>query len=467
MRKAILILGLLFCILNTIAFAQDKSNTNHTDSLNNELFLAIRSNNLFKIRNLVKSGANVNAYSEDGITPLLYAIDMNNMDMVQLLLENDANPNIKSKTNKQDYPLLLATELGYLKIVELLLQYNVNVDNCNANGLTALHFASFFNDSLLIEKLVARSNATEPLTRKGETPLIYAAFNGSEYALKILLDAGASPGIPDQEGFTPLIIASQNGHYNFVYTLLSAGAEINARDHHGFSALSYAILNNYNEIADLLLLNGADKNEINSLSLNPLALAKISGNKPIEDSLRRAGAQRNYLPCFKYAGSIGVDLRLNNKDFLTGITISSFDIKYKLEYSLFYYLRPFAVAILEKDKSIFYQYWERRHIVGMSLTKRINIWDSGNNSLSLYGGGAYEFHFGRYRGTLINNESGFFLSPQMGIICKRNRIDFRLSGQYIKFETTGLTDWYVNFAVRWNFKRKIAVNKVITYINYK
>jgi ankyrin repeat protein len=466
--KQLLFIILLQGVLSMQIMAQGRRDQVNAASLNLELIDAVANGYYSKAADLLIKHANANTYTEEGLTPLLYAAYRNDIRMAQLLLEYSADPNAKAGTDRKELPLLVACQRGFGKMVELLIKNGANVNQANFYGVTPLHYASFYNDSAILMQLLEKDANLNVKTSAGETPLLYAAFNGSLLATDVLLQMGADPNLADISGYTPLMAASQNGHTDVVFALMGGNASINARNNKGFSALSYAIIHKQNDVADLLLLNGANKNETNTLSLNPLALAKISQNKPVVDSLRRAKAKRNFLPNFKYAGSVGFDFRFNNKDFLTGIVISPVDIKFNLEYSLFYYLRPFAVPVLQGGAgNTFYQYWERRHIIGLSLAKRFRIWESSNQAFLLFGGGMYEYHFGRYRGTTINNTGGLLLSPCAGAIYTYKRLDFRLSAQYTRYATTGLPNWYIGCGIRWNYQRKLQPRKVIYLIDYK
>ena len=65
----------------------------------------------------------------------------------------------------------------------------------------------------------------------GYTPLIWAAHNGHEEVVKILLDARASPDKKDEDGETPLTHAARNGHAGVVKILLERD-EVNS-NHEG------------------------------------------------------------------------------------------------------------------------------------------------------------------------------------------------------------------------------------------
>jgi ankyrin repeat protein len=62
-----------------------------------KLFDAIEDRNLEKVKELIDSGCDVNrSYSEDEITPLMYAATIGNLEIVKLLVQSGADVNAKS-----------------------------------------------------------------------------------------------------------------------------------------------------------------------------------------------------------------------------------------------------------------------------------------------------------------------------------------------------------------------------------
>ncbi len=74
----------------------------------------------------------------------------------------------------------------------------------------------------------------------------------------------------DEEGKTVLMFAAQNGHQEIIQLLLHAGAAINATDSSNNTALFYAIGGGHVDAARLLLQQGAHVNAVNHLGRTPL-----------------------------------------------------------------------------------------------------------------------------------------------------------------------------------------------------
>ena len=70
----------------------------------------------------------------------------------------------------------------------------------------------------------------------GWTPLYWAARDGHETAVQVLVDAGAEVDNATSIGETPLYIAANNGHEAVLKALINAGADLNKAPHSGFFA---------------------------------------------------------------------------------------------------------------------------------------------------------------------------------------------------------------------------------------
>ena len=70
-------------------------------------------------------------------------------------------------------------------------------------------------------KLLLKKGADPECEDKdGLTPLLVAAGNGHEAAVKLLLEEGADPEFKNYYGDTPLLLAMENGHEAVVRLLL-------------------------------------------------------------------------------------------------------------------------------------------------------------------------------------------------------------------------------------------------------
>ena len=74
-----------------------------------------------KAKSLIKDGANPNTQDHNGWTPLHEVAQRNHLELVQLLLEAGANPNIPGGDDHYT-PLHDAVEAGHVDVVKLLIE---------------------------------------------------------------------------------------------------------------------------------------------------------------------------------------------------------------------------------------------------------------------------------------------------------------------------------------------------------
>lgn len=88
--------------------------------LDEDLIAAARKGNVEAVKDLLAKGANVNAKTRYGATPLSYAADRGNVEIVRMLLERGADVNVQD-TFYRATPMTWAASKGFAEIVKLLL----------------------------------------------------------------------------------------------------------------------------------------------------------------------------------------------------------------------------------------------------------------------------------------------------------------------------------------------------------
>jgi len=151
-----------------------------------------------------------------------------------------------------------AARRGDRAAVRALLQTGADVNAAEADGTTALHWASYADDVDLADLLIragARVNAANDL---GATPLWTAGLNASVAMVRRLLQAGANPNAALLAGETPLMAAARSGNPEVVELLLASGANADARGARGQTALMWAVAQKHAAAVKVLLAHGAD-----------------------------------------------------------------------------------------------------------------------------------------------------------------------------------------------------------------
>lgn len=259
----------------------------------NALMKALQNRDTEQARELIKAGAEINVQNNAGISPLIYAVAIDDAGLVELLLDKGADPTVK--TNGGISPLDKAAYQNNTKIIRLLMTHGAEL-----NGFTTLEGACIkgSNDALrlLIKEYGAEVNMQD---KNGSTPLHFAAYNGKTETCKLLVQEGVDPLIPNNSGILPIHYAVKQDNYSVVEYLLSFPSSIgvksmiNAKDGTGFTPLSYAVSQENYTLVQLLVGNGADVNILNDKSQGPLHGAVMLQNQQITEYLLQLGADPN------------------------------------------------------------------------------------------------------------------------------------------------------------------------------
>ena len=155
-------------------------------------------------------------------------------------------------------PLVEAAKNSDKETVRALLQKKVDVNVTEADGTSALHWASYRDDLDSADLLIRAGAKVNAVTDLGVTPLWTASQNGSEAMVKRLLTAGANPNLALLAGETPVMVASRSGYPAVVEQLLAKGANPNARGTRGQTALMWAVAQQHPDVVKVLIAHGAD-----------------------------------------------------------------------------------------------------------------------------------------------------------------------------------------------------------------
>ena len=158
-----------------------------------------------------------------------------------------------------DLRLVEAAKQGDQAAVRALLQDRLDVNEPQADGSTALAWASYHDELETAELLIRAGADASAANEYGVTPLTLACTNRSAAMVGKLLTAGADPNIAQWTGETPLMTCSNAGSVEAVKLLLTAGADANAKENElGQTALMWAAAEQHPGIVRELVNHGAD-----------------------------------------------------------------------------------------------------------------------------------------------------------------------------------------------------------------
>ena len=239
------------------------------------LISAVKSGNGAAVRTLLQNGADVNAPSVDGTTPLHWAVHRNDVELVDVLIR--AGANVKATNRYGVAPVSLAAENGNAAVIERLLAAGADPNATLPGGETVLMTAARTGDVKAIAALIAHGAEVNPKNPRGQTPLMWAAAKNNAAAITLLVERGAdidartptdvtdrrvrhNPNfeMPPPTGFSAFLFAVRAGSLDAVRALLEEGANVNDTLSDGQSALVVALANAHWGVADFLLDHGAD-----------------------------------------------------------------------------------------------------------------------------------------------------------------------------------------------------------------
>lgn len=167
------------------------------------LHFAFQANNREIMTSLVEKGADINAATHRGETVLTRAIQSSNIDFIQFLLTQGADPNLNSGF-QDDTPLhRVASHYNSVAMAKVLVEAGADINAVNTYGNTPLYSAaSNYQGRDYAAFLLGKNAGLNTLNNFGETPLHYAARYGQEETVRLLLKKGAQNDIKDQSGKT-------------------------------------------------------------------------------------------------------------------------------------------------------------------------------------------------------------------------------------------------------------------------
>ncbi len=284
-------------------------------------------------KELIASGANVNAQNKSGYTALIMAAGEGKEDVLKILIKAGADVNAQSRGGKN--ALLLAAYMGRTSIVKLLLKAGANpnlVDQYGASPLntTMTSKEGSEKDRIQIAKaLIAAKADVNFQDQEGDYALLLAVKTGQKALQKFLTDAGADPKLKNNRGESAeeiqqkikseerpqrkevkpweaddpdaeaLLKAAFEGDLNAITAAISKGTPVDARSKEGdpllksrHTPLMLAAARGHLDAVRLLLKSGADVNARDSHQAT--ALMRLSDSHfEIAKLLIEAGADVN------------------------------------------------------------------------------------------------------------------------------------------------------------------------------
>jgi len=223
------------------------------------LHWAAHNNDLARVQQLIKAGADVNARNDYGATPMSEAAVTGNAALLEALIK--AGADVESSNADGQTALMIVARTGSVEAARVLIRHGANVNAVEKwRGQTALMWAAAQGQAAMVKELVDRgsdvnarstvNNWQRQVTAEpraiyrpagGLTPLLYAAREGCVDCARILAAAGADLNLADPEAISPLLMAVTNTRWDLAKFLIDKGAETNTWDFWGRTPLYAAV----------------------------------------------------------------------------------------------------------------------------------------------------------------------------------------------------------------------------------
>jgi len=183
---------------------------------------AVAAGDRTQVEALLQKGVNPNGIPELwGRSALLQGVMRGDVELVRLLLDAGADPDLKSAGFT---PLGQAALRGHARIAELLLKAGANPDFKSNDGNTPLIAAVSMNRVAVIQVLMRARPDFTLFNSEGRTALSLAAFENFEDAVRVMLEAGVDANVQDKNKGTALDSTTESDNKRIQKLLVDFGA---------------------------------------------------------------------------------------------------------------------------------------------------------------------------------------------------------------------------------------------------
>lgn len=253
-------------------------------------------NSLFA-KALLKNGADKDAQTNGGETPISLAVFNNRRKVFDVLIESGVDLNLSSKNGWT--PLMRAVNLGYVDMATAILNAKADVNKAENGGWTALHLTvdgdtrSSERINLQLAKLLLANGAEiDQQNNGGNTALSLSIINKQKGIFDFLLSKNANVNISDNAGYTPLLASIEAGRVDMSNVLIDKVKDINTATVNGWNALHLTVAGDSKlskaqnfELAKRLVKKNINLNDVIESKYSALHLSILTENEKIFDLL--------------------------------------------------------------------------------------------------------------------------------------------------------------------------------------
>lgn len=247
------------------------------DELKQQWFNAAKLGHHNKLKNLIKSGIDINLIDPiEGRTALHYSVINNRIKAVELLINQPGiDVNLTEKETLTS-ALNFAVLNGHFNLIPILIDKGANPNLTDFKDRSALILACELckKDEKTLDTLIKNTSNINQLDVDGNSALYHAVIHKNRLAIDHLLDANADVHHIDKYGENLLFSAAYPPNIELFNKLYSHGVRLNQLNHKGESLLHIAVkgaLNHDNtDVLKFILDKGIDVDISDKNNLYPL-----------------------------------------------------------------------------------------------------------------------------------------------------------------------------------------------------
>jgi ankyrin repeat protein len=422
----------------------------YNEALDYNLMIAASKGYSSEIIRLIGNGANIDAETIEGATPLIFAVTNNRLLAVITLLAY--KPQLEATTENHETALLIAVKSGYFDVAEMLIREGAEIDNPDRHNATPIHHAALDGYIKIVDMLIYYGASLDLKSVEGTTPLLAAIWAGNTDIADLLIQNGANMEISDNDGYTPFLLSAFYGDTLMMSILYRKGANIYVTNYAKHNALTLTILTGNTYASEFLLKIGKNWGAPGNDALNPYTVASKYERKDVIsllDSNNVPGQLKYEIDQFALTASS----RFFVHDIYTGISLSFKEPYLNSGVFIGCDMKLWYTRVLMKDsENLFYQYMDKGALAYAGVFKDFSLTNNPGRynysfSTSLMAG----YSFGnKLKGTLITAENKFKIIPAFSFKMTKLNLSFSLGLEYVK------TDFYHNGPI-W-FRAGISYN---------
>jgi len=183
----------------------------------NSLMIAAKNGYDVIVAQLLEFGADVRSSDRKGNSAMMYAIQAGHTKVIHTLFKYSDLVAPCLPNNQGITPLMAAIDNKQQEIIDILLPVTKNLDFVDKYGASVLHYAVSTNNLKLVKSLIGMKGVTINLQDEdGATPLLEAVEIGAVSIVSFLLKNGVDINLKNNEGKTAQQLAEEKGNKEII-----------------------------------------------------------------------------------------------------------------------------------------------------------------------------------------------------------------------------------------------------------